>query len=146
MVNSNNNENNINESVNQLFLNIDISDLIQDIQNRTIALIRINWIWKIWEKIRSRWDFEYSQIDADWAIKDINLLLEKYKYEVQDEWFLREYSKLALWNTCKNVWNDWFEVYVIFLQEVWVEITKNELIKIAWEKEETKIKSSVNYY
>lgn len=144
--NKNNIDNNSNNSIDQLLLNVEISDLIQDIQTRTIALINLKSIWNIWKKIREDLEFEKSQIEADGAIKDINSLLEKYKYNIQDESFLREYSKLASWNTCNNVWNDWFEVYTRFLNEVWVEISKEELKKIAWKKTETTIKASPNYY
>lgn len=125
--------------IDELWLSVEVSDLIEEIQSRTIALVKINWVWNIWKELRDELEFEKSQIDADWAIKDVNLLLEKYRYDVQNQYFLNAYAKLALWNTCDNVWNDWFEVYTKFLNKLWVEISKDELKKIAWIKIETQI-------
>lgn len=125
--------------INDISLSVEVNNLIEDIQNRTIALVKINWIWNIWKELRDEWEFEKAQIDADWAIKDVNLLLEEYRYDIQNQYFLNKFSKLALWNTCSNVWNDWFELYTKFLNKLWVEISSEELKKIAWNKIETQI-------
>lgn len=142
--------NNIN--TNQLSLDLNnkwehiINQEIQNTKNQCFLILN-NWrIWEIWKDVRNEKIFENHLIDSDWAISDINKLLNQYNFDTKDVHFLKKYSKLAVNNTCWNLWNDWIQAYYEVWIKLWLSLDKNDILKFWWEKIETKINASHNFY
>lgn len=79
--------------------------------------------WELLYKIRILKIFESERIDSSTAIIDLIKALKT--------WNFSEVAKLAKQNTCQNINNNWYRVYAIIMNALWIDISEKYLKNIA---------------